>query len=210
MLDSGWSEGKGKRIDGLFYPKRERQIDRLGYETTKHALHFRGEGWGAVLSSKRELLTKNFVKDAAAATGEPEENVRDIRFIFSKKFLDIKCTVRHKAQTTVQEVQNMLKNGAWTNVKSLYPTKSTNHSAGHATSHASNPILQLSAGANTPSSTQKEKARRLARELSTYGRHNAGPDGTVDFSKTGKDMDEEPEDTSLTPHPSQVYPVAFT
>lgn len=198
------SQRMGRSIDGAFYPKKERVIDRMGYEITKHALHFRGCDWSHVLSTRRDELTRNFVKNAAAATKEPEEHVQNVRFIVTADYLDAKCTIRHKTHTTMQQVQHCLAKYPWTDVKSLYVHKTegrpkhaaqrhnSRHEKGHHQQHGAT-----------------EQAKRLARELSEYGRANVGPEG-VDF-KNGKDMDEEPEatDALATRQQSNMFAVGF-
>lgn len=313
---------RGKKIDGVFYPKKERQIDRLGFEVTKHTLHFRGSSWESVLSSRRDDLTREFIQGAAAATNQLEENIQEVRFICTPHFLDVKCCVRHHVHTDAHDVQKELARFDWKGVKKLYPsddsskTKGKEGGGGSHSNDSSNrlkppPAPTHAATANRktvtgnveeddqfmanfkrnflkepregddtgdkrPTRKDVEKksprdplqprlsqvgasgvrrenldggesslledgnslaarntlstsssphgnrlahhrreendgragARRVARELSEYGRAHVGPDG-IDFPEKGKDMDEEPE-MITSRQPSTMIPVQFT
>ncbi|KPA74178.1 hypothetical protein ABB37_09439 [Leptomonas pyrrhocoris] len=113
-------EGRDRIIDGLRYPRQERQIDQLGFELTKHCLHFHGADWDIPLTQKREDLTRAFISDAAAAVHEPESNIQDLRFIVTPTHLDVKLSVRHKAHISKQETQKKLAGFGWEHVKALY------------------------------------------------------------------------------------------
>jgi hypothetical protein len=113
-------EGGDRIIDGLRYPRQERQIDQLGFELTKHCLHFHGADWDIPLTQKRDELTRAFIGDAAAAVREPESNIQDLRFIVSPAHLDVKLSVRHKAHISKQEIQKKLNGYGWEHVKALY------------------------------------------------------------------------------------------
>ncbi|KPI84513.1 hypothetical protein ABL78_6423 [Leptomonas seymouri] len=113
-------EGGDRIIDGLRYPRQERQIDQLGFELTKHRLHFHGVDWDIPLTQKREELTRAFISDAAAAVREPESNIQDLRFIVTPTHLDVKLSVRHKAHISKQETQKKLNIFGWEHVKALY------------------------------------------------------------------------------------------
>ncbi|KAG5501981.1 hypothetical protein JKF63_04252 [Porcisia hertigi] len=114
------ADGGDRIIDGLRYPRQERQIDPLGFELTTHGLHFHGHDWDIPLTQKRDELTKAFIQDAAAATNEPEENIRNLRFIVTRTHLDAKLMVRHKVYKSKHEVQEMLSSAKWSHVKALY------------------------------------------------------------------------------------------
>lgn len=308
---------RGRKIDGVFYPKKERQIDRLGFEVTKHALHFHGTNWGQVLSTSRDDLTREFIQGAADATREPEEHIQEVRFLCKPNYLDAKCTIRHSVHITVHEIQKVLSMYDWRDVKKLYLATSDEEGKGGrglrskasgmhlnpppAPTHAAhsgsqkeedkfmanfrshflkesrdkeeategtpvvvnetkekknnaNPLqprlsqagvgglrkgsLQQTLGKHEGEGSNpthndnelgknssskpprhptlrhhhaedgREGARRLARELSEYGRANVGPDG-IDFPEKGKDMDEEPEMIG-TRQTSTTIPVTFT
>lgn len=171
----------GKNIDGVFYPKEERMIDSYGFEQTKHAIHFHGKDWDIVLSTKRNDLTNAFVRAAAGGTREPEENIMNLRFIASADHLNVKFNVRHKSQTTATEIQKMLSKLGWEEVKGLYEPREK--------IKGGRPPRPLG-GEYHRSSENRSKAKRLAGELSSFGRANVGPDG-VRFER-GKDYDEEP------------------
>lgn len=167
------SDDDGDRIiDGLRYPRAERDVDQFGFETTKHALHFRGADWDIPLTQRRDELTKRFKEDAAAATGEPPENIGHLRFIVTDNYLNVRFTVRHKAHVTKEEVQRCLSKHRWREVKALYG----------------------------PRQKVARKAPRMVRESTTtyaapanineYGRVNVGPNGP-EFHP-GSDADEEP------------------
>lgn len=112
---------RGDRIiDGLRYPRQERQIDQLGFELTKHCLHFHGVDWDIPLTQKRDELTRAFISDAAAAVGEPESNIQSLRFIVTPTHMDLKMMVRHKAHISKQEIQKKLNGYGWEHVKALY------------------------------------------------------------------------------------------
>ena len=117
---SSSDEGGDRIIDGLRYPRQERQIDQLGFEMTKHCLHFHGVDWDIPLTQKRDELTRAFIDDAAAAVNEPESNIRDIRFIVTPTHMDLKMSVRHKAHISKQEIQKKLNTYGWEHVKALY------------------------------------------------------------------------------------------
>lgn len=114
-------DNNGDRIiNGLRYPRQERQIDQLGFELTKHCLHFHGRDWDIPLTQKRDELTRAFIEDAAAAVNEPESNIQNLRFIVTPTHLDAKLSVRHKAHIPKQEIQKKLSNFGWEHVKALY------------------------------------------------------------------------------------------
>ncbi|RNF13934.1 uncharacterized protein Tco025E_06017 [Trypanosoma conorhini] len=106
---------------GLPVPARERAIDEQGYELTKHSLRFRGEDWDIVLNSKREELRAAFIRDAAAATGEPESNIVDVRhYVDEAHRLIVRFNVRHRAQTSSSAVQDRLATYPYEAVRALY------------------------------------------------------------------------------------------
>eukprot|EP00796_Vickermania_ingenoplastis_P003954 gene3954-2817_t len=203
------SQRLGKNIDGVFYPKKERQIDRMGFELTKHALHFRGKDWDFVLQNKRDDLSRNFVKNASMATREPEEHVQNIRFICTRDYLDVKCLIRHKAHTTAQEIQDLLANFHWTDVKSLYEPQKEKTGRTGLSMTGTNTWGRHRSGRSHHASTSMQQAKRLAQELSEFGRAHVGPEGVA--FEHGKDMDEEPEalDGMQSRQQSNVFAVGF-
>lgn len=201
------SQHLGKKIDGALFPKKERQIDRLGFELTKHALHFHGKAWEYVLQNKRDDLTHCITHDAAAATHEPEENIQDVRFITTRDYLDVKCMIRHKTHTTANQIQDMLAKFHWSGVKGLYDPSKEN--AGRTNTTINPNTRQRTHHRSNHASTSMQQAKRLAKELSEYGRANVGPDGVA--FKPGKDMDEEPEpaDAPFSRQASNMFAVGF-
>ncbi|KAK7194350.1 hypothetical protein NESM_000350400 [Novymonas esmeraldas] len=166
-------EAGDRIIDGLRYPRQERQIDPLGFELTTHSLHFHGRDWDIPLTQKRDELTKAFMQDAATATFEPEENIRNLRFIVTPTHLDAKLTVRHKALTSKHDVQKMLATFKWAHVKALYeprhkvprPNKFAKARAAHnGPLDDDQPML----GANR---------QPTSHNLSFFGRANVGAEG---------------------------------
>ncbi|CBZ28021.1 conserved hypothetical protein [Leishmania mexicana MHOM/GT/2001/U1103] len=165
-------DGGDRIIDGLRFPRPERQIDQFGFELTTHSLHFHGRDWDIPLTQKRDELTKAFMQDAAEATNEPEENIRNLRFIVTPTHLDAKFTVRHKVHVSKYRVQKMLSSAKWTLVKALYeprqkmqrPSKPVKACAGHSGAQDDQPML----GSNR---------RTPSHNLSFFGRANVGAEG---------------------------------
>ncbi|KAG5502251.1 hypothetical protein GH5_05222 [Leishmania sp. Ghana 2012 LV757] len=165
-------EGSDRIIDGLRYPRPERQIDQFGFELTTHRLHFHGRDWDIPLSRKRDELTKAFLLDAAAAANEPEDNIRNLRFIVTPTHLDAKMMVRHKAHVSKYEVQKMLSSAKWTHVKALYeprkkirrPNRLTKEGVYNDAAHDDQPMLGAS-------------RRTTSHNLSFFGRANVGAEG---------------------------------
>ncbi|KAH9577808.1 hypothetical protein LSM04_005414 [Trypanosoma melophagium] len=117
-----------RTINGLPLPKRKRAIDEQGYESTKHALRFRGDDWDIVLNTKRDELTSAFTSDAATATGEPESNILSIRYFVDEKHrLLVKFNVRHRAQSPSSVVQDRLATYPYKSVMALYVPRSKKH-----------------------------------------------------------------------------------
>ncbi|RNE98938.1 hypothetical protein TraAM80_08489 [Trypanosoma rangeli] len=120
----GQDEGENlntRTVYGLPVPTRERTIDEHGYELTKHSLRFRGKDWDVVLNNKREKLRTSFVSDAAAATGEPEYNILNVRYQVDEICrLVVRFSVRHKAQTSGSALQDRLATYPYEAVRALY------------------------------------------------------------------------------------------
>ncbi|ORC92856.1 uncharacterized protein TM35_000021820 [Trypanosoma theileri] len=114
-----------RTVNGLPFPEKKRSIDEHGYECTKHALRFRGDDWDIVLNNKRDELTPAFTSEAATATGEPEGNIRNIRYFLDEKHrLLVKFDVRHRAQTPSSVVQDRLATYPYKAVMALYEPRS--------------------------------------------------------------------------------------
>lgn len=169
-------------IDGLRYPRTERQIDQLGFETTKHSLRFRGRDWDLVLTQRREELTKNFIAGAAAGTGEPEENVGDLRFVVNETYLSVKFSIRHRAAIPQSEIQEKLATYPWKEVKQLYkPRQQTSRQ---------DRMREKQETENTLGATRRQVTGVAPQNLSFFGRANVGPDGPQFTDE--RDRDEEP------------------
>lgn len=133
----------GKKINGVFYPKKERQIDNLGFEVSQHGLHFHGKGWDKVLSNSRDALTTEFVAGAACATDEPESNIKDVRFLVSSNYLDVKFNVRHSIHVSTRQTQKSLAKYDWKSFKQVYIKTNEGGVKGNSTKDAGG------SGANT-------------------------------------------------------------
>ncbi|CAJ1028314.1 hypothetical protein NXY56_003907 [Leishmania guyanensis] len=170
VLSNG--ESGDRIIDGLRYPRPGRHIDQLGFEMTTHGLHFHGSDWDIPLAKRRDELTKSFMQDAMEATGEPEENIRNLRFIVTPTHLDAKLTVRHKIEVSKSAVHRMLTSAKWAHVKGLYeprqkmrrPKDPAMAHARHGGAHEGQPML----GTNR---------RTPSHNLSFFGRANVGANG---------------------------------
>ncbi|GET89563.1 hypothetical protein, conserved [Leishmania tarentolae] len=159
-------------IDGLRYPRQARQIDHFGYELTTHRLHFHGRDWDIPLTQKRDELTKAFMQSAADATNEPEENIRNLRFIVTPTHLDAKFTVRHKLQVSKYKVQRMLSSYEWALVKALYePRKKVRRPRKQAKGFAGR------GGAQDDQAMLGLNKRTPSHNLSFFGRANVGAEG---------------------------------
>lgn len=175
-------------IDGLRFPREERQIDQLGFETTKHSLRFRGPDWDTCLVGHRPELTKAFIADASETTEEPEENIQNIRFVMSEAYLFCKFTVRHKLFITQHETQQSLAACAWRRVKKLYrPRIQKSKADGEKLRRAE--TEKLTDGESNAMSKQRINNAE-DNNISFFGRHNVGPDGPRFEDKI--DEDEEP------------------
>lgn len=158
-------------IDGLRYPRQERHIDQLGYELTKHNLHFHGADWDIPLTQRRDDLTRAFIHSAAAATGEQEENIRNLRFIVTPSYLDVKLSVRHKAHIPAAEVQQQLSTASWRDVKQLYEPRKR---LPRPKQPAKRQITEETAGADDDGAVRRQTT---SHNLSFFGRANVGPQG---------------------------------
>lgn len=157
--DSGeksMNDERGKKIDGVFYPKKERQIDSLGFEVSNHALHFHGDGWDKVLSNSRDALTSEFITGAACATDEPEKNIKDVRFLVSSNYLDVKFTVRHNIHATTKEMQKSLAGFDWKAFKQIYTKTHQGKEKGNAAKDAGNSGAYPVSKNDAPSGNQKK------------------------------------------------------
>ncbi|KAG5476500.1 hypothetical protein LSCM1_04212 [Leishmania martiniquensis] len=184
---AGSSDGEGsdRIIDGLRYPRPERQIDQFGFELTTHRLHFHGRDWDIPLTRKRDELTKAFLLDAAAAANEPDNNIRNLRFIVTPTHLDAKMMVRHKAHVSKYEVQKMLSTAKWSHVKALYePRKKMRRPNRLAVAGNRN------GGAQDDQPMLGANRRTASHNLSFFGRANVGAEGP-EFEDHA-DADEEP------------------
>ncbi|CAJ1009515.1 hypothetical protein Q4I28_004829 [Leishmania naiffi] len=165
-------EGGDRIIDGLRYPRPERHIDQLGFEMTTHGLHFHGSDWDIPLTQRRDELTKSFMQDAMEATGEPEENIRNLRFIVTSTHLDAKLTVRHKIEVSKSTVHRMLTSAKWAHVKGLYePRQKMRRPEESAKAHA------LHGGAHEEQLMLGTNRRTPSHNLSFFGRANVGANG---------------------------------
>ncbi|EPY43851.1 hypothetical protein AGDE_00070, partial [Angomonas deanei] len=158
-------------IDGLRYPRKERDIDQLGFETTKHSLKFHGEDWDVPLTQQREELTRAFFSDATDATDEPEENISNLRFVVNKNYLSVRFTVRHKVQIHAKDVQEKLAQYKWSRMKKMYAPRATKP-ANEKPSHAEvAPKKNASIFNRRDSDTEiGQTHRQISTQLSAFGR----------------------------------------
>lgn len=169
-------------IDGLRYPREERKIDQMGFEVTKHSLHFRGKDWDIVLTQKREDLTNAFIAGASQATDEPVENIGGLRFVVNDSYLSVRFTVRHRAAIPVTEIQQKVAKYSWKEVKKLYVPREKKSRPER--------LKEKQETETTLGALHRQHTGAAQRNLSFYGRANVGPEGPQ--FEDEKDMDEEP------------------
>ncbi|KEG06715.1 hypothetical protein DQ04_12601020 [Trypanosoma grayi] len=190
-------EGRApRRVYGLPIPQKVHTIDEHGYESTKHALRFRGNDWDIALNTRREEITLAFVQEAAAATGEPKTNIQNARYaVDEKNRLVVRFDVRHKAQTSSSVVQDRLATYPFKGVTQLYEprTKNTRPSGLQKQTSGVTSSLALS--------------RRLHPTLSSFGHAAAavGPNGPEfrDEREEEEPLEAEPE----KPQNAQILPI---
>ncbi|CCW65100.1 unnamed protein product [Phytomonas sp. EM1] len=165
-------------IDGVLYPRYEREIDHDGFECSHHTLKFHGCDWDIPLTQRRSELTRSFIEDASVATNESEDNIKNLRFFVDDTYLLVKFTLRHQSSISAESIQSDLIHYRWKRTKSLYQPREKKPRP-----------LPLTDTEEDKYSLRNPKPH-LACDLNKFGRPNTGEEGPT--FRNEKDTDEEP------------------